>query len=116
MGLIAGGESFGIPVSRGARSTTWSPIRVPVGTGVMLVAGDRRGAGTGGSTYMLLVQGGPDWCLYDGEAIYSSTDAPYAGGQYATGSGGGTVTGPWDNGLTNGSGCAYHRSLPPIPF
>jgi hypothetical protein len=107
MGLIPGGESFAISVPSGARSATWSPIRVPAGTGVMLIAGDSRGRGTGGSSYMLIVQGGSGSCLMEGQEVYSSTPAPYAGGQYATGSGGGTVTGPWQNSPTNGSGSGY---------
>ncbi|CAG7849993.1 SubName: Full=Uncharacterized protein {ECO:0000313/EMBL:CCA67286.1} [Serendipita indica DSM 11827] len=98
MAVIPGGESFSIPVPNGQRSTTWSPIRVPAGTGLMFVAGDQRGRGTGGSSYLMVVQGGSDDCLKDGQEVYSATPSPYAGGQYATGSGGGTVTGPWQNG------------------
>jgi hypothetical protein len=105
MGIIPGGKSFSIDVPNGATSTTWSPIRVPAGTGVMLVAGDDRGRGTGGSSFIMIVQGGSDGCLNeDGQTVYSSTNSPYAGGQYATGSGGGTVTGPWNNGSGGGSG------------
>jgi len=114
IGLIPGGTSFSIPVPSGARSTNWSPITVVAGTGVMLVAGDARGRGTGGSSYILPVQNGSGACLYASgggggssaaPTVYSSTNAPYAGGQYATGSGGGTVTGPWPtNGSSNSSG------------
>jgi len=104
MGIIAGGISFDIPVPSGQQSVNWTPIRVPSGTAVMLVAGDDRGRGTGGSSYFLVVQSGSDSCLTDGGGVVcSSTNAPFAGGQYATGSGGGTVTGPWQNGPSNGS-------------
>ncbi|KIM22273.1 hypothetical protein M408DRAFT_12104 [Serendipita vermifera MAFF 305830] len=105
MGLIPGGTSFSIPVPNGARRTTWSPITVTAGTGVMLVAGDSRGRGTGGSSFIFIVQGGSDGCLNSGSGatVYSSTNSPYAGGQYATGSGGGTVTGPWQGTPSNGS-------------
>lgn len=94
--LIPGGESFAIDVPAGSNSVTWSPIRIPAGTGVMLVAGDSRGRGTGGSTGIYIVGGGSSDCL-SGAEVYSSTPAPYAGGQYATGSGGGTVVGPWNH-------------------
>lgn len=116
MGLIPGGTTFSIPVASGARSTTWSPITVIAGTGVMLVAGDSRGRGTGGSTFITIVQNGSDACLRAGDGgggggqaptIYSSTNAPFAGGQYATGSGGGTVTGPWQNSPSNGSSSGW---------
>jgi hypothetical protein len=103
IGIIPGGQSFSIPVANNARSVTWSPIRVPAGTGVMLVAGDDRGLGTGGSAFIMIVKNGSSGCLRAGDPVYSSTPAPYAGGQYATGSGGGTVTGPWQTGPTNGS-------------
>lgn len=102
MGLIPGGRSFSIDVPNGASSVNWSPIRVPAGTGVMLVAGDNRGRGTGGSSWVMMVQDGSGDCLNDGQEVYSSTNSPYAGGQYATGSGGGTVTGPWNNGGSTG--------------
>lgn len=103
MGVIPGGESFSISVDNGSNTANWSPICVPAGTGVMLVAGDDRGRGTGGSTYVMVVQNGDDSCLHGSNTVYSTTPAPYAGGQYATGSGGGTVTGPWQHGPSNGS-------------
>ncbi|KAG8794294.1 hypothetical protein FRC17_008313, partial [Serendipita sp. 399] len=102
MGLIPGGQSFSVPVPSGATSVTWSPIRVATGSPVMLVVGDGRGRGTGGSAYLLDVQNGSSNCLNDGSPVYSETPEPYAGGQYATGSGGGTVTGPWTNSPSSG--------------
>lgn len=103
IGIIPGGQSFSIPVANGALTVNWAPIRVLAGTGVMLVAGDDRGLGTGGSAFIMIVQNGNSGCLNAGNPVYSSTPAPYAGGQYATGSGGGTVTGPWQSGPSNGS-------------
>lgn len=90
-GLIPGGESFGITVPDGASSVDWTP-RVPEGVQMLLLAGDSRGRGTGGSTPVQAVLGGSGDCL-NGDEVYSSTEAPFAGGQYLTGSGGGTVTG-----------------------
>ncbi|KAG8829478.1 hypothetical protein FRC18_009297 [Serendipita sp. 400] len=110
MGLIPGGQTFSVPVPSGATSVNWSPIRVAAGSNVMLVVGDGRGRGTGGSAYLMEVQGGSGDCLNDGSPVYSETPEPYAGGQYATGSGGGTVTGPWSNSPSNGSGSGASSS------
>ncbi|KAG8942333.1 hypothetical protein FRC00_011916, partial [Tulasnella sp. 408] len=92
--LIPGGQSFSLPVPSSGNSFDWT-VDMRQGTEFLLVAGDERGFGTGGSTDLYQVQGGSSSCI--DAASPSSTAAPAAGGIYATGSGAGSVTGaPFD--------------------
>ncbi|KAG8955198.1 hypothetical protein FRC04_009656 [Tulasnella sp. 424] len=92
--LIPGGQSFSLPVPGSGNAFDWT-VDMRQGTQFLLVAGDARGFGTGGSTDLYTVQGGSSSCI--DAASPSSTAAPAAGGIYATGSGAGSVTGaPFD--------------------
>ena len=91
IGMIPGGQSFRLPAPSSGTGFDWN-VTPTSGTEFLLVAGDPRGFGTGGSTNLFTVQPGSNSCESGGPAP-SSTAAPAAGGQYATGSGGGSVTG-----------------------
>ena len=100
MGVIPGGESFQIPVP--AQLTTvpnqgigfnWTPS-VRGGTTLIIVAGDDRGPGTGGSV-LNTVSFGPNpigGCLSDSSP--SSTPGNPAGGSYPTNLSGSSAPSP----------------------
>ncbi|KAG9016243.1 hypothetical protein FRB90_003635 [Tulasnella sp. 427] len=99
--LIPGGQTFSLPVPGSGDNFDWT-VDMRQGTQFLLVAGDSRGFGTGGSTDLFTVQGGSSSCI--DAASPSSTAAPAAGGIYATGSGAGSVTGaPWNPQSTPGA-------------
>ena len=84
LALVPGGQSFEIVNSTdGSTSYTWQ-ANIRQGQEVMLVAGDKDGLGTGGSTDVMEVEGGDDSCINDNSP--SSTAGPAAGG-VSTGSG-----------------------------
>lgn len=107
--MIPGGQSFALPVPASGSSFDWT-VNARANTEMILVAGDSRGFGTGGSSNPFTVQGGSNSCI--NQASPSSTAAPAAGGIYATGSGGGSVTGAPPGGpqATHGSRCVYFAS------
>ncbi|KAG8920379.1 hypothetical protein FRC02_000947 [Tulasnella sp. 418] len=88
--IVPGGESINIPIPSSGQPFNWQ-VPFPQGTQYMIMGGDARGIGTGGSSVMYTVQSGSNGCINQDSP--SSTQAPAAGGIYATGSGGGTVTG-----------------------
>ncbi|KAG8993388.1 hypothetical protein FRB94_013983 [Tulasnella sp. JGI-2019a] len=88
--MIPGGESFALPVPSSGSSFQWT-VDMRQGTDYLIVAGDSRGFGTGGSSDLTSVAAGSNGCI--NQSSPSSTQAPAAGGIYATGSGGGSVTG-----------------------
>lgn len=85
-GAIPGGQSFSVP--EGQLSTVpeqglgfnWSPS-VRAGTTLLLLGGDNRGPGTGGSNVYIVGQG-DNSCLNDQSP--SSTPGSPAGGSYPT--------------------------------
>lgn len=85
-GLIPGGQSFEIPESQITTVTSqgtgfsWTPS-VRAGSTVILVAGDDRGRGNGGSA-SFIVGYGDNSCLNDNSP--SSTPGSPAGGSYPT--------------------------------
>lgn len=88
--MLPGGESFALPVPSSGSSFDWT-VDMRQGTDYLVVAGDSRGFGTGGSSSLMTVGAGSSGCINGSSP--SSTMAPAAGGIYATGSGGGSVTG-----------------------
>lgn len=101
-GVIPGGQSFSVPVPTDNLSVvpaegigfTWTPS-VRAGTTVILLGGDNRGPGTGGSsTY--IVNFGENSCLNDQSP--SSTPGSPAGGSYPTSTSGAGTGGGSDNG------------------
>ncbi|KAI0078378.1 hypothetical protein K474DRAFT_944891 [Panus rudis PR-1116 ss-1] len=84
-GVIPGGQSFAVPQGQvttqdGTAGFNWTPS-VRIGTTLLLLAGDNRGAGTGGSAVYIVNQG-PNDCLNDSSP--SSTPGSPAGGSYPT--------------------------------
>ncbi|KAF9219529.1 hypothetical protein BS17DRAFT_717307 [Gyrodon lividus] len=107
-GVIPGGQSFSIPVGQVTQVANegygfnWTPS-VRAGSTLMIVAGDNRGLGTGGSE-PYSVQAGlypNSSCLTDNSP--SSTAGPPAGGAYPTNSSG-DETGGGGSHLTSASG------------
>ena len=97
-GVIPGGESFAIPqgtitnVTNEGTGFNWTP-NVRSGTMLVLVAGDDRGPGTGGSNAYTVQTGSSSSCL-NGTSPSSTPGSP-AGGSYPTstdGSGTGSNT------------------------
>ncbi|PCH35288.1 hypothetical protein WOLCODRAFT_27769 [Wolfiporia cocos MD-104 SS10] len=105
-GVIPGGQSFSIPqgsltnVTGEGLGFDWTPS-VRIGTTVILVAGDDRGVGTGGSGMYIMSQGSTQSCLNSNSP--SSTPGSPAGGSYPT-STSGAGTGGSNSGSNNGSG------------
>ncbi|KAJ7634795.1 hypothetical protein FB45DRAFT_909876 [Roridomyces roridus] len=107
-GVIPGGESFEIPqaqittVEAEGTGFNWTaPLRSM--TNVILVGGDNRGNGTGGST-LYIVGGGTEndsSCL--NSTSPSSTAGAPAGGSYQTGTGSFTGSSPTNSGSSSGS-------------
>lgn len=106
-GVIPGGQSFSVPVPTNNLSVvpaegigfTWTPS-VRAGTTVILLGGDNRGPGTGGSsTY--IVNFGDNSCLNDQSP--SSTPGSPAGGSYPTSTSGA--------GTGGGSGSGHHTDV-----
>ncbi|KAG8851398.1 hypothetical protein FRB96_009235 [Tulasnella sp. 330] len=88
--MLPGGQSFALPVPNTGASFNWT-VDMKQGTDYLIVAGDQRGFGTGGSSQLFTVGAGSSGCINGSSP--SSTMGPAAGGIYATGSGGGSVTG-----------------------
>jgi len=97
-GVIPGGESFSIPVGTITNATDmgtgfqWTPA-VRAGATLIVVAGDDRGLGTGGSGLYSVSAG-----LYPNSSCItntspSSTAGPPAGGSYPTNASGGMTGG-----------------------
>ncbi|KAJ3555239.1 hypothetical protein NM688_g2686 [Phlebia brevispora] len=86
-GIIPGGQSFDIPqgnltqVPEEGTGLSWT-TDVRAGTTVMVLGGDNRGPGTGGSSTYIVNYGTDSSCLND--ASPSSTAGPPAGGSYPT--------------------------------
>ncbi|KAH9836401.1 uncharacterized protein C8Q71DRAFT_762417 [Rhodofomes roseus] len=103
-GIIPGGQSFSIPessfstVAEQGYGFTWTPS-VRIGTTVLLVGGDNRGAGTGGSGLYIVSQGPSQDCLNTNSP--SSTPGSPAGGSYPT-STNGAGTGGTGSGSSSG--------------
>lgn len=104
LGVIPGGESFVVPegsitdVQAQGTGFSWTPA-IRGGTTVLVVGGDNRGNGTGGS-FLATVSNGPDnigTCLNSNSP--SSTPGTPAGGAYQTG-----VDGSGTGGGSNGGG------------
>ncbi len=105
VGVIPGGQSFSVPQGAITNQTslgtgfTWKPS-LRAGTTLMLVGGDSRGNGTGGSILNVVSAG----TNQDGSCLSnsspSSTPGSPAGGSYPTGSGG-YVVDSW----IHGAGC-----------
>ncbi|KAH7906609.1 hypothetical protein BJ138DRAFT_1183003 [Hygrophoropsis aurantiaca] len=97
-GVIPGGDSFAIPsssitqVANEGTGFSWTP-NVRAGSTLLIVAGDNRGLGTGGSEPYNVASGiYPDnSCLSNNSP--SSTAGPPAGGSYATNASGSTTGG-----------------------
>ncbi|PPQ72775.1 hypothetical protein CVT24_012801 [Panaeolus cyanescens] len=98
LGVIPGGESFSIPtgeitdVPAQGRGFSWTPS-IRGGTAILLVGGDSRGNGTGGSVPGTVSSGinNDGSCLSDSSP--SSTPGSPAGGTYPTSIDGGTTGG-----------------------
>ncbi|KAF8439133.1 hypothetical protein L210DRAFT_3621871 [Boletus edulis BED1] len=97
-GVIPGGDSFSIPVGTITNVTDmgtgfqWVPT-VRAGTTLLVVSGDNRGLGTGGSDLFTVSAG-----LFPNSSCAtntspSSTAGPPAGGSYPTNASGGTTSG-----------------------
>lgn len=96
-GVIPGGDSFSIPegpmttVPEQGYGFSWTPD-VRTGTTVMVVGGDNRGPGTGGSGLYIVAPGSDGSCL--NTTSPSSTPGSPAGGSYPTKVGTGTSSSP----------------------
>ncbi|KAF9057529.1 hypothetical protein BJ165DRAFT_1397783 [Panaeolus papilionaceus] len=98
LGVIPGGESFSIPtgqitdVPEQGTGFSWTPS-IRGGTAILLVGGDNRGNGTGGSVPGTVSSGinNDSKCLNDSSP--SSTPGSPAGGAYPTSTNGGTTGG-----------------------
>ncbi|KAL5508280.1 hypothetical protein ACEPAH_5899 [Sanghuangporus vaninii] len=103
LGLIPGGESFGIAnVADTSTSLQWT-ADLRSGTQIMFVAGDRDGLGTGGSSdIMNISEGNDDSCINDTSP--SSTNDPATGGVSSTtqDQGGNPTSGSHGGAETNG--------------
>ncbi|QRW04965.1 SKG6 domain protein [Ceratobasidium sp. AG-Ba] len=75
--LVIGGQSGALAIPDGASSIEWT-TNIRVNTTFMFVAGDSRGAGTGGSSELLTVGPGSSACINANSP--SSTQRPPAGG------------------------------------
>jgi len=94
-GIIPGGDSFAIDMSGataadGGMGINWTP-NVPAFTDIMLMGGDARGRGSGGSTGLINVASGPSECLAGDHPM--STPGTPAGGVYPTDTTGATSGG-----------------------
>ncbi|KAI0918602.1 hypothetical protein AcV5_002549 [Taiwanofungus camphoratus] len=104
-GIIPGGQSFSIPegnlttVPEEGLGFDWSPS-VRTGTTVLLIGGDNRGMGSGGSGFYIMSQGQSTSCLNSQSP--SSTPGSPAGGSYPT-STNGASTNPSTGGGTSSS-------------
>lgn len=102
-GIIPGGQSFAIPegnlttVPEEGLGFDWSPS-VRTGTTVLLIGGDNRGMGSGGSGFYIMSQGQSTSCLNSQSP--SSTPGSPAGGSYPT-STNGASTNPSTGGGTS---------------
>ncbi|KAF8165750.1 hypothetical protein B0H34DRAFT_832083 [Crassisporium funariophilum] len=98
-GIIPGGQSFSVPqgaitdVPAQGTGFTWKPS-LRGGTTLILVGGDDRGNGTGGSVLNLVSSGFQNDISCLGDSSPSSTPGSPAGGSYPTGTGGWTSGGP----------------------
>ncbi|CAA7259384.1 unnamed protein product [Cyclocybe aegerita] len=98
LGVIPGGQSFAVPqgqittVPSQGTGFTWKPS-LRGGTTLILVGGDSRGNGTGGSTLNVVSSGiqNDGSCLSNSSP--SSTPGSPAGGSYPTGTDGGSSSG-----------------------
>jgi len=96
-GVIAGGESFIINVNANS-GATFTPQIVP-GVNVLVVVGDSRGFGSGGSAQQVIQPGNNDKSCINGNSPSSTAGSP-AGGSYPTSTdgsgtgGGGGNSGP----------------------
>ncbi|KAF9043598.1 hypothetical protein BDZ89DRAFT_1155990 [Hymenopellis radicata] len=107
IGIIPGGESFTVPgsdnltqVASQGTGFSWTP-NIRGGTTLLLVGGDSRGIGTGGSTLNTVSNGinNDGSCLSNDSP--SSTPGTPAGGSYATGTSG---TGSGSSGGSSNTG------------
>lgn len=100
LGLIPGGQSFEIAnITDGSTTFDWT-VDVPSGQDIVLVAGDKDGLGTGGSSDVIQVENGSDDCINDSSP--SSTTGPAAGG-VSTAQGGGQTGEPAGGPSTGGT-------------
>src|ERR1700761_6473557 len=86
-GVIPGGDSFTIPAGtqttdNGSPAISWTPDIRP-GVDVLVVAGDNRGFGTGGSFQVAMQPGNGDLSCINGNSPISTPGSP-AGGTYPT--------------------------------
>ncbi|KAF7325901.1 hypothetical protein MKEN_00440900 [Mycena kentingensis (nom. inval.)] len=118
-GVIPGGQSFELPqnnitnVPEQGTGFSWKPS-LRGGTTLLLVAGDDRGDGSGGST-IYTVGSGPSndgSCLNDNSP--SSTPGDPAGGAYATSTSGGTTGGGSGGGSSGGGGSNHETNVAAI--
>ncbi|EGN92853.1 hypothetical protein SERLA73DRAFT_98611 [Serpula lacrymans var. lacrymans S7.3] len=105
-GVIPGGDSFSIPEGQITQNDSlgtgfsWTPT-VRAGNTLLIIAGDNRGEGTGGSGSYNVQQGDDpsNACLNNNSP--SSTAGPPAGGSYPTNNSGGTTGGSGGRSSTN---------------
>lgn len=93
---IPGGDNFVIPNSgtfqdKGSSAINWTP-QIRTGVNVVVVAGDNRGFGSGGSFQVAMQPGNGTTSCIDGSSPVS-TAGPPAGGSYPTNASGGTTGG-----------------------
>ncbi|KZV95902.1 hypothetical protein EXIGLDRAFT_734385 [Exidia glandulosa HHB12029] len=107
IGVVPGGNSFNIDTSQGTKSSdgtqigfNWTPD-VPQFTDILLVAGDASGRGSGGSTGIINIGGGPKDCLTG--TYPTSTPGTPAGGVYATNASGGSTGSSGGGGSNTGA-------------
>lgn len=106
LGVIPGGQSFSIPessitdVSSEGSGFSWTPS-LRGGTTLMIIGGDNRGNGSGGSAFFVVGNGPANdgSCLSNNSP--SSTPGSPAGGAYPTSLSGGTSGGGSNGGGTN---------------
>lgn len=97
-GVIPGGQSFSVPesnfttVPEEGYGFEWTPS-VRIGTTVIIVAGDNRGPGTGGSGMYIVAQGSSESSSCLNANSPSSTPGSPAGGTYPTSTSGAGVGG-----------------------
>ncbi|GBE88599.1 hypothetical protein BKA93DRAFT_819466 [Sparassis latifolia] len=106
-GVIPGGQSFAIPegslttVANEGLGFSWTPS-VRTGTTLLLLGGDNRGPGTGGSGFYIMSQGDSNTCL--NSTSPSSTPGSPAGGSYPTSTNGASTGGGGSGGSHNHTG------------
>ncbi|KAK2462378.1 hypothetical protein APHAL10511_005684 [Amanita phalloides] len=106
LGVIPGGQSFAIPeasltnIQSEGTGFSWNPS-VRGGTTLIIVAGDNRGNGTGGSTFYVVGSNDDGSCLSKNSP--SSTPGNPAGGSYPTSTNGSTPGGSSGGGTNVGA-------------